>query len=169
MKTAIVPAEITSVEDRVAGSLSMSQLLLLAMPVFGGSLIYVLLPPLLSGSSFKIALIAALAAVFGILAIRIKDQLLLFRLIVLIRYNLRPRFYIFNKNDLYLRATPKSVPEEAPAKETTPVKQKESATELQLDIADVVKLEQLMANPEANVRFVTNRKGELSVRLNQVK
>lgn len=169
MKTAIVPAQITTVEDKVTGSLSLSQLLLLATPVFGGSAIYILFPPVLSTSLLKIVLVTILTVVCSLFAIRIKGQILLIWAIILLRYNTRPRFYVFNKNDLYLRIVPKILPKQASAKKAVRVKQEKTATESQVNIADVVKLEQLMAHPEAKLHFVTDRKGALSVRITEVK
>jgi len=45
MKTTTVPAQVTTVEDRLAGNLSLTQLLLLVCPVFVSCLIYVVFPP----------------------------------------------------------------------------------------------------------------------------
>ena len=45
MKTAIVPAQVTTVEDKVAGNLNLTQLLLIASPVFVRGVIYAVFPP----------------------------------------------------------------------------------------------------------------------------
>src|ERR1035437_3790831 len=98
MKITVVPAQVTTVEDRVAGNLGFSQLILFAIPVFGGSLLYAALPPSMSASAYKLVIIGIVAVFNSVLAIRIKGKILLLWMIVLLRYNLRPRFYLFNKN-----------------------------------------------------------------------
>ena len=40
MRTTVVPAQVTTVEDKIAGNLGLSQLLLLTLPVFGGSALF---------------------------------------------------------------------------------------------------------------------------------
>src|ERR1019366_4023701 len=103
MKVTVVPAQITTIEDRIAGNLSFSQLLLLAAPVFGGSALYIILPPTMHSAPYKLTVIAVLIFLCGLLAIRIKGKILLLWFVVLLRYNLRPRYYIFNKNCLAAR------------------------------------------------------------------
>jgi hypothetical protein len=169
MKTAIVPAQITTVEDKIAGNLSLSQLLLLTIPAFGGSVLYILLPPSMNMSTYKILLIAVLAAIFGLLAIRIKGKILLLWAIIMLRYSLRPRYHVFDKNDMHLRESgQKSAPEEVPAEEVTATKV-ESTPTLRLSTAEVVALEEIMSNPKANLHFRTDRKGALNVRITEVK
>src|SRR6266576_4782423 len=99
MRTSIVPAQITTVEDKVAGNLGLTQLLLLAAPVFISTATYIVLPPNLGAAAYKIVMMTVIAVVFGLLAIRIKGKILLLWAIMITRYNLRPRHYIFDKND----------------------------------------------------------------------
>ena len=47
MKTQVIPAQITTVEDKIVGSLTFSQLLLLLTPVALVALIYAFMPPLM--------------------------------------------------------------------------------------------------------------------------
>ena len=77
MKVTIVPAQVTTVEDRIAGNLGLSQLLLLTTPVFSGSLLYVVLPPVFHGAIYKLVLIVALFIICSLMAIRIKGKILL--------------------------------------------------------------------------------------------
>src|SRR5258708_18652430 len=100
MKVTVVPAQVTTIEDRIAGNLGLSQLLLLIAPVFGSSAIYMILPPNMQSAPYKLVLIATLVFVGCLLAIRIKGKILLFWLAIIFRYNLRPKYYVFNKNSL---------------------------------------------------------------------
>ena len=167
MRTTIVPAQITTVEDRIAGRLGLSQLLLLITPIFGGSAIFVILPPFFNYAVYKVVLIVCFAVLCGLLAIRIKGKILLFWGVVMLRYNLRPRYYVFNKNSTHARdvsepSVTSETDEETKPQEAPPVRLP------QLSTADLVRIEDIIANPAANLHFVANKKGELSVRLTEV-
>ncbi len=60
MRTRIIPAQITTVEDKIAGSLSMTQILIMMIPVGLTAVIYVLLAPSMKLVSYKLILIIAL-------------------------------------------------------------------------------------------------------------
>ncbi|HEU5187459.1 MAG TPA: PrgI family protein [Candidatus Saccharimonadales bacterium] len=166
MRSTVVPAQITTVEDKIMGNIGMSQLILLTVPIFGGSALFMLLPPFFGYSLYKIVLITVLAALCGALAIRIKGKVVLFWGIALLRYNLRPRYYVFNKNNSHLRDTAPILKEE---KVTEPIKVEKARTALpQLSTADLVKVESLITNPQANLHFKTNRKGELYVHITEI-
>lgn len=169
MKSTIIPAQVTTVEDRIAGPLVMSQLMLLAAPIFAGSLLYVILPPAAHRSAYKLVLITLLAFICGLLAIRIKGKIILLWLIILLSYNLRPRYYVFNKNTVAARNYYENVelePEEneIPETEVVPL-----AKLPQLSMADHAQVEAIIEHPDAQLAFATNRKGGLSVVINQVK
>lgn len=168
MRSTVVPAQVTTVEDRIAGSLGLSQLLLLTVPVFGGSALFVGLPPFFSYAVYKVVIIVCFAVLCGLLAIRVKGKILLQWLIAIIRYNSRPRYYVYDKNDAHMRdVTPKIKTEEI-QKKTVP--KKTILQKLpQLSTAELVKIEDIIANPQANLHFTTNRKGELSVHITEVK
>ncbi len=162
MKTTVVPAQVTTVEDKIAGSLGVSQLMLLTVPIFGGSALFVVLPPFFNYAIYKVVLVACLAFIAGVLAIRIKGKILLQWLIVMVRYNTRPRYYVLNKNHPHLRnmdtkPEAKKVAEEAKPKKT--VRQKLP----QLSTADLVQVQDLITNPSANLHFKTDKKGRLNV------
>jgi hypothetical protein len=167
MKTTVVPAQVTTVEDRVAGNLGLSQLMLLAAPVFGGSALYVILPPSFHSAAYKLVVIIALFVVSSLLAIRIKGKILLLWLIVMLRYDLRPRFYVFDKRSLHGRELYNLAPviEQEEEEVKTPHKAPKSSS---LSTADVIELQDLIENPAANVSFET-KKGNLYVRITEIK
>lgn len=103
MKTTVVPAQVTTVEDKVAGNLNFTQLLLLTAPVFLNVVLYMLVPPMFKFTSIKTALGVTVTIACLTLAIRIKGKLVMTWAVVISRYLLRPRYYLFNKNDAYLR------------------------------------------------------------------
>lgn len=167
MKTTIVPAQVTTVEDKIAGNIGMSQLLLLVVPIFIGSALFVLLPPFFSYATYKAVVIAVIALVCALLAIRIKGKLALFWIAVMVRYNRRPRYYVFDKNDLHLRETD-SLPDPEASIEIDQRDYESRAVSPALRLSDVVTAEELMANPRAQFRLEINKKGILSVHITEV-
>jgi hypothetical protein len=103
MRSTVIPAQITTVEDKIAGNLGVSQLLLLAAPIFGGSALFVVFPPFFGYAVYKIVLIVCLTVICNMLAIRIKGTIVLRWVMILAGYMLRPRYYVFDKNSDYLR------------------------------------------------------------------
>jgi hypothetical protein len=167
MKTTIVPAQITTVEDRIAGSLGLNQLLLLSVPVFGGSALYIALPPTMHASLYKLVLIGVMMLVCSILSIRIKGKILLLWIVVIGRYNLRPRYYLFNKNTLANREQSEVVKTEEETKtEVKPVKRRRLSP---LSTSDSVRLQAILENPASNLTFTANKRGGLRVLITEVK
>jgi hypothetical protein len=168
MKVTIVPAQITTVEDRIAGNLGLSQLLLLAAPVFGGSALYVVLPPTMHSATYKLVVVAVLAFLCAISAIRIKGKILLFWLLTIVRYNLRPRYYLFNKNDLAAR-------EQYETSQATQLDTEQEAKPAKrvrlphLSTAEAARVLAVIENPAAHLSFDVNHKGGLNVRITEVK
>jgi len=103
MKSTVVPAQITTVEDKIAGSLNFIQIILLVFSLIIGTALYGLIPPKLHLSTLKIVLMIVQFAVFGSLALRYKGRILADWLVIYLRFKARPRIYIFTKNDSFSR------------------------------------------------------------------
>lgn len=167
MKTTIVPAQVTTVEDKITGSLGMSQLLLLITPIFIGSLLFVLLPPFFSYAFYKVALMLLLAIVCSLLAIRIKGMILLMWLVLLSRYMKRPRYYVFNKNSEYLRAPANEEKDSSLAVQSTANNAAKYHLK-KLSIAELAKAQKLVSHPSADFRLEINKKGKLRVHITEI-
>jgi len=167
MKVTVVPAQITTIEDRIAGSLGLSQLMLLAVPIFGGAALYIILPPLMHGALYKIMAIILLAIICGILAIRIKGKIILFWLVIIFRYRWRPAFYIYNKNDLANREQYRQVKEDQ-AETKVVSKSGNYLHRPSLSIAELAKVQLLIENPATNLAFQTNKKGGINVLFSEI-
>jgi hypothetical protein len=63
----------------------------------------VLLPPFYEYAVYKVVLLIVLALVCLTLAIRVKGKIVLSWIGILLHYNMRPKYYVFNKNDMHLR------------------------------------------------------------------
>lgn len=168
MKVTVVPAQVTTVEDRIMGSLGFSQLLLLVVPIFVGGGLFALLPPLMNGAIYKYLIMGVVAIVCGTLAIRIKGKIVAAWLVTILRYALRPKYYLYNKNVTTLRQDYPAVVA-PPEEETQPASTRATRPALhRLSLPEATKLLATLENPAAHVRFETTRKGGLNVRFTEV-
>lgn len=167
MKTTTVPAQITTVEDKVAGNLSFTQLLLFTTPVFLSGAIFALIPPFMNLNAFKLVVCIFVALVFMLLAVRIKGKILLSWVSVIGRYNYRPRYYVFNKNDSYHRTKKQATVELDDVVVATDTVQVRMPT--LIPIPEIVRLETALSDPRAKFHFKTTKKGDLRVVIQEIK
>jgi hypothetical protein len=169
MKTTVVPAQITTVEDRIMGNLTLQQMVLLVTPVFVNFVLFALLPSSMHMNSYKVVTMSLVVAVCALLAVRVKGKILLIWLVTITRYNSRAHYYVFDKNDVYLRESMESAEvaqeEEVLSHdlEVEPIKKLPV-----MSIADVAKLEGIIANPAAKLSFKLNKKRGLHVSITEV-
>jgi hypothetical protein len=167
MRTTTVPAQITTVEDKIAGSLTLQQLIILSAPIFLDFIVYIMVPSFLKLSFYKFILIILITLSFCVSAVRFKGKLIIFWLITIINFNNRPRYFIYNKNDRYMR-------DESPTVSTklTPT-YKEQAKHKQYSkntsLKEMFLLNSLLDDPSVSLSFVSNKKAGLSVHITQVK
>ena len=167
MKTTVVPAQVTTVEDKIAGNLNFTQLLLLTTPVFLSGALFAFLPSFMNMTSYKIVICAVLVFVFASLAIRIKGKILLVWISIISRYNLRPRYYIFDKNSSHLREHKQSMIEaEAPAAVAKTTRRRPL---INIPTPSVVRIEDVIADPRAKFHLKVNKKGGLGVYIQEIK
>lgn len=167
MKTAIVPAQITTVEDRIAGNFTFSQLGFIAAPVVLGAAIYVLSAPKLQLSILKLAMILALFVLITPLAVRIHGKTVAAWLVVCIRYSLRPRVYVHTKADLMGRdqrpVQAAASGESAAAKSDKPVMPEARP------LHEHIRVKQLLEDPTISVSFEVAQNGGIDVSLTPIK
>jgi hypothetical protein len=170
MRTTVVPAQVTTVEDKIAGNFSLLQVMLLTAPIFGGSALFVVLPPFFTYALYKAILVGIAVAFCAVLAIRIKGKVLLSWLLILTRYYYRPRYYVYRKNDPYGREIVALIAPSITAAITDTLKKRTERAEAKpLSTTDLVAIEALVTDPNAHVHFKTNRKGELYVHLTETR
>ena len=63
MRTTIIPAQITTVEDKIAGSLNMTQILILMFPVLWTAIVYLILYPAMKLTLYKLPAISVVAII----------------------------------------------------------------------------------------------------------
>lgn len=168
MKMTVVPAQVTTVEDRIIGNLGFSQILLLVIPIFLCAGIFGLIPPFMGGAVYKYVAMGVAVLIFCILAIRIKGKIVALWIVTLLRYNTRPKYYIFNKNTIALRENYQLSKEQKESENTaTTIPIKKSPIH-RLDIPATARVLATIENPAARVRFETGKKGNLYVRLTEI-
>lgn len=159
MRTTIIPAQITTVEDKIAGSLNFAQILLLMTPILWGTLVYSVFSPAMKLAPYKISLVLIVTLLLLVLALRVKDKIVAEWIGVLLRYKLRPKFYIFNKNDLTERVV--DLPYEPTLNHKKAVVKVSKKQTKELSIKELIKFEQAMASKNLAVSFRYGRKGSL--------
>lgn len=168
MRTTVIPAQITTVEDKIAGNLSMTQIVILMIPIFFGTLLFALFPPTMHVVLYKIPPVLFVLLISLFLSLRIKGKVVANWLIVLLSYNLRPRFYVFNKNDSYLRDVPQL--EAVVQKQTVAVKAKKDILlpAKTFSVKELKKMEAFIKNPNYSLSLKPGKKGELYVAVSEV-
>jgi hypothetical protein len=170
MKRSTVPAQITTVEDRIFGGLTPQQLALLMAPFLLGFVMFALMPPNFHLTPYKLTVVVALEVICAALSARIKDKILLYWLITIVQYNLRPRLYVFDKNDPFLRPTYESPKEDAKG---AAKKKQDKAVKVaevpRIALHDAVRAEAAMLDPRAKMRFETGKDGKLNVIIQEIK
>lgn len=166
MKSTIVPAQITSVEDTIAGSLSLMQILILLTPLFLSTVIFIIFPPVSKIVLYKFLLMLITVLLFLPLALRIKGKVLLLWIILFISYAFRPRYYIFTKNSSLFRDIVLPVQTE----KSTLKKPKENMQVKPIaTIKERITLQRIIDNADENMRFRFGKKGGIRVALSQIK
>lgn len=158
MRTTIIPAQITTVEDKIAGSLNMTQILILMFPVLWTAVIYILFAPAMKLVPYKLGLIGVVIMICLILVIRIKDKIVAEWLGVVLRYHFRPRFWLYNKNDSANRIIDiPDIPDIALIKRNS-AKKTANDQKSEINISDLVRLEQLIDSGKVAVRYQFEKK-----------
>ncbi len=167
MRSQVIPAQITTVEDKIAGNFSLTQIMLLLMPVLIATFIYSFLPPSMTFVIYKLVLASIFAVLSITLAIRVKGRIIASWLVVLIRYNARPKYYIYNKNSAGYREVIK--PKIQTAAIDTSIEKKAVSKQVNTpDIKDILKLRHLLDTTDFNLTYRSGKKGGLNVAFEKI-
>jgi hypothetical protein len=163
MRTTVIPAQITTVEDRIAANLNLTQIILLLSSLFVATFIYAMLPHRLSLTFYKYPLFVLNFLLFISLSMRIKGRVALNWLFVLSAYYFRPRYYVFNKNDVTSRDI--VLPVFSTKKSIKASYVKESNVAKKIKLAEQLIAENILNNPNAKISF---KKGGVNVYVQKV-
>lgn len=171
MRSTVIPAQITTIEDKIAGGLNFTQILLLIASLFISVFIYAVFPHQMKFTVYKLPFMIILSGICLVLSLRVKGKVLINWLIVILKYNTRPRYYVFNKNDSYLRQLDLPEFEKKPNKlfNKAKVTKKVQVNVPAFGVKDIVALENLIQNQRLSLSFKTNKKGGLNVAFEQIK
>ena len=162
MKTTIVPAQITTVEDRIAGNLNFPQIILLLGALFISTAIYAVLPVRFHLHTYKIVLMGLMSGFCCLLALRIQGKIVAQWLVILSRYTFRPMYHVFDKNDLYLRdvvVPPDTAVTKHHAKSTAAT----GKGQITVSLAEDIRLQELLNTRRSDLRFQFRKKGGMYV------
>lgn len=170
MRTTVIPAQITTVEDKIAGSLNLTQIMILMVPVFWGTIVYAIFPAPMQLAIYKLFLVLIVFIFCLILSLRIKGKVVLNWLAVLFKYNLRPRYYLFNKNDAYLRdiCLPKIEKRSIKLFQKSTEKKEVKIKASSFGIKELVNLRGFINNPNYSLSLKPDKRGGLYVALEQI-
>jgi hypothetical protein len=149
MRISIVPAEMTSVKDKIIGNLELKQILLLATPLIFAIFTYIAIPPFNKTNSPKIILFIIFSFISSILSINISGELVLEIIINGFKYLIRPKIHLSTIKNLEDEILEDLKNNEISMENSRPP-----------EIKDRIKLDL----PKGNVAFYFNRKGALNVR-----
>jgi hypothetical protein len=149
MRISIVPAEMTSVKDKIIGNLELKQILLLATPLIFAIFTYIAIPPFNKTNSPKIILFIIFSFISSILSINISGELVLEIIINGFKYLIRPKIHLSTIKNLEDEILENLKNNEISMENSRPP-----------EIKDRIKLDL----PKGNVAFYVNRKGALNVR-----
>lgn len=170
MRTTVIPAQITTVEDKIAGSLSFTQIAILMIPVFWTTIVYALFPKQLSITLYKIPLVLFVLIVCLLLSIRIKGKVVLNWLIILFSFNLRAKYYVFDKNDSFMRDM--DLQPQRKNKKHSVLKRYQRKNKIVLSPAyvtsELTNLKEYIDNPKYSISIKPNKKGGVYVGLKQI-
>lgn len=165
MRTQTIPAQITTVEDRIAGNLSFTQIIILMKPVLLAAAIFMILPPSMQITWYKSIVVAIAFVIAIILSIRVKGKIVLHWLVTIGRYNLRPKYYVFDKNEPYMR-TLDLVKDVAISAKTKKVQATDKSKNVKpVRVSSLLQLQEL----QSGLSFKVGKKGGLNVAFEQVK
>lgn len=171
MRSQVIPAQITTVEDKIVGNLNFIQLALMTTPILWLTLIYALIPPTMKLVAYKLILTLVLSLISLGLSLRIKGKVVINWLGVLLKYSRRPKYYLYNKNHLVGREMVLPVAEKltsTPAKAPA-VKTKVTKAKPKLELKNLLTFDELLHQGKLNLSYKLNKKGGLDVAFEQVK
>lgn len=168
MRVSVVPAQITTVEDRIIGCLGFMQILILVSAILCGAGVFVVLPPMMGEAWYKYGIIAAVLVVGSTLSIRVRGVILAHWVSIIVRYNQRPMYYVADKNTTAYRQRDKDKDDQAHMPVHTSPGTVSRHQPVLLDASARAKARAVIDDPAAHIRIATDTKGGVHVRITQV-
>jgi hypothetical protein len=167
VRISIVPAQITTVEDKIAGNMSVQQAVLLGVPILFGFIAAVVFPPSGQFVAYKVAIVAVLFVICGTLALRIKERIVAQWLVLFAVYMARPEYYVYDKNSSYLRPDTSSRVVLDDKEVSTEMPKKRVVEPAKMASKEFARLQRFATDERVGIKYVVGRKGELNVRITE--
>jgi len=168
MRVSVVPAQVTTVEDRIIGCLGFMQILILVSAILCGAGVFVVLPPMMGEAWYKYGIIVAVLVVGSILSIRVRGVVLAHWVSIIVRYNQRPMYYVADKNTMAYRQRDKDKDDQAHISAHASPRTVSRHQPVHLDASARAKARAVIDDPAAHIRIATDTKGGVHVRITQV-
>ncbi len=165
MRTTVIPAQVTTLEDKIVGNLSFLQICFLMFPVLWSMVVFMLFPPSMSMKLYKLPIIFIVSLMSLLMAMRIKGRILFDWLVVILKFNMRPTYYVFTKNDTYLRTLDLPPREETVGISHQVQEAPQPVAISAASIRELVQLDRVMRKRKHPVSFKPDNKGALHVAL----
>lgn len=172
MKTKIIPAQITTVEDKIYANLNITQITLIILPIIVTCLIYIVITPYMKLTILKMPFIIFSFIIFLTLSLRIKGKIVLNWLIIILKFNMRPKYYVFDKNDSKTRDI--FIPIQTKKAKTNfnfkfkKLKKENKKINKNFTIQDLISFEKMQTNKNYNLSFKAKKKGGINVSFEQI-
>ncbi len=98
MRSTVIPAQITSVEDKITSFLNLKQIVILVLDLILIIVIFLIIPPLVKFSLLKMILSVTLSLLIVPLIIKYRDVILLDYLVLMLSFKLRPKIYVLRRD-----------------------------------------------------------------------
>lgn len=99
MRTTIIPAQITSVEDKITSFLNLKQIVILVFNLIFVMIIFLIIPPFIKFSIIKMIFTFLLSIIIAPLSFKYRGVLLLDYLKLILDFKLRPKVYVLIRDD----------------------------------------------------------------------
>lgn len=157
----VVPAQITTVEDKLSGNFTVRQFAILMMPAIISMSVVLVAPPYSSMTWYKWLIIAVVSLLLVPLIIRVKGKIILDWVGIYARYLTRPKYYVYDKNTTYLRDT---LTVETKVKSEVKIEQQRDLFKVKhLSEAEKNRLLGLLEDGKIQLQYRVNRKGQIDV------
>ena len=142
--------------------------MLLLSPVLIATFIYAFLPPTMMLVWYKLALALFFVVVCLTLAIRVKGRIIASWLVVLLRYNARPKYYVYNKNSIAYREIIEPELLVVAEVEEELAQNVNTARNISPSIKDILQLNHILDTTDFNLTYRAGKKGGLNVAFEKI-
>jgi hypothetical protein len=140
------------------------------VPVFWTTAVYALFAPTMHLTLYKYPLSGIVLLISLILSLRVRGTVVFNWLLILVAYRFRPKTYVFNKNDAYMRTVDVIPIDTKPVtRKAKSVNKSPSETLVQVSIGEYTQLERLIRDKRLAISYRTNGKGGLNVAFSQAR